>query len=72
MLYMLTRGPRKGSAYGLFIYHKTNLQHSRKMLKYARLLQRKKLEDQARELLCKERDRCISLSFPPEVPYRPM
>lgn len=65
ILYFVTRGPRKGACYALFAYHKTQLQHSRKMLKYARLLQRKGLERQAHELLNEERDLCAMDSFLP-------
>lgn len=66
MLYAVTRGPRKGACYDLFVYHKTQLQHCRKMLKYAKRLQRKGLDRQARELLYKERDRCAMYSFLPD------
>ena len=65
ILYKVTRGPRSGACYDLFAYHKTNLQYSRKMLKYARRLQQKRLEDQARELLFNERERSIRNSFLP-------
>jgi hypothetical protein len=72
ILCMVTRGPRRGMCYELFVYHKTQLQHSRKMLKYARRLQRKGIESQARELLYKERDRCIPYCFLPTEHARPI
>lgn len=72
IVYWVTHGPREGACYDLFYYHKTRLQHYRKMFEQAEHLLQNELERQAYELLRMERDRCITYSFQPGEPVVPM
>lgn len=65
LLYRITHGPRTGACYELYLFHETSQQHYTKMLEEAQNCLRHGLEREAREMLCRERDRCITYSFQP-------
>lgn len=65
ILYRVTGGPRSGACYALYLFQKASVEHYTKLAQEAHQYLQHAREEDARELLRKERDRCVILSFLP-------
>lgn len=63
LLYRMTGGPKAGVSYELYLFHKSGVEHYTKMLEQAQSYLKDGRDQDARDLLRHDRDRCVMLSF---------